>query len=163
MPKLDHKSFSWPLACQEAFRKSRQTISKETIQKVKQCYLSPLYSKIMPGQYDTVYSDKDIDGNKERVAKQQMLVTLTELHSEFVHQNPDCPISLSEFAKNRPRQCRWVWNNGQHRNCTCIIHENFKLLLECTCSYEAGQSTEKIIEKLLCEGATMDCWMGLSN
>lgn len=143
--------------------RAQRKISDETIQKVKQYYLSPLYSKIMPGQHDTVFSDKDADGNKQRVAKQQMLVTLTELHSEFVQQNPDNTISLSEFAKIRPRQCCWVWNKGQHRNCTCIIHENFKMLLQSTCTFKAGQRTEQVIGSLLCEGATMNCWMGLCD
>lgn len=118
-------------------KKIRQQISPETKLKVKEHYLSPLYSKIMAGQYDTVYSDKTSQGHKERVAKQLMLVTLTELHSSFVHSYPDNPISLSEFAKHHPRQCRWVWNNGHHRNCTCIIHENLKLLLEATYSPRA--------------------------
>lgn len=117
----------------------------------------------MPGQYDTVFSDKDANGIKERVAKQQMLVTLSELHSKFIQQNPDSPISLSEFAKIRPRQCRSFWNKGRHRNCTCVIHENFKLLLESTCSYEAGQKTEQVIRKLLCEAATKNCGMGLCD
>lgn len=35
--------------------------------------------------------------------------------------------------------------------------------MEATCTYEAGQKTEKMIEKLLCAGATMDCWMGLCD
>lgn len=76
-------------------RKTRKKISEETIEKVKQFYLSPLYSKIMPGQYDTVFSDKDTHGNKERVAKHQMLVTLAELHSEFLQQNSENKISAS--------------------------------------------------------------------
>lgn len=141
--------------------KQRQKISLATIQKVKQHYLSPWYSKTLPGQWDTVYADKDSKGNKERVAKQLMLVTLTELHSEFVQQNPDNPISLSEFAKHKPRQCRWVWNKGQHRNCTCIIHENFKLLLEATCSSKIGSKTQQIIGDILCEDTQTNCWLGL--
>ncbi len=140
--------------------KYRQMVSKSTIEKVKEYYLSPLYSKILPGQYDTVFSDKDVDGKKERVAKQLMLITLTELHAEFIQQNPHNPISLSEFSKNRPRQCRWVWNKGHHRNCTCIVHENFKLLLQSTCSSKVGSKTEKIIGELLCEDAQINCWLG---
>lgn len=143
--------------------KKRKRVSGDTIEKVKEYYLSPLYSKILPGQYDTVYSDKSYDGKKERVAKQLMLITLSELFTEFTQQNPEHPISLSEFAKNRPRQCRWVWNKGQHRNCTCIIHENFKLLLESTCSSKIGSKTEKIIGEILCEEATNECWLGLCS
>lgn len=141
--------------------KKRQKISSETIKKIKECYLSPLHSRILPGQWDTVYSDKDSEGKKERVAKQLMLVTLTELHSEFTQQNTDNPISLSEFAKNCPRQCRWVWNKGQHRTCTCIIHENFKLLLEATCSSKTLRKTHQIISELLCENIHENCWLGL--
>lgn len=114
----------------------------------------------LPGQWDTVFSKKNSDGSKERVAKQLMLVTLTEL---LVHQNPDNPISLSEFAKNRPSQCRWVWNKGRHRNCTCIVHENFKLLLEGTYSPKVGTKTEKLVGDLLCEQPQMDCWLGLCD
>lgn len=143
--------------------KMRQKIPVETVNFVKDMYLSLLYSKILPGQWDTVYSDKDADGKKQRVAKQLMLLTLTELHSEFVQQYPENPISLSEFAKHRPRQCRWVWNRGQHRNCTCIIHENFKLLLEGLVSSHAAKKTEDLIRDLLCEDAQENCWLGFCD
>ncbi|KAJ6643079.1 hypothetical protein Bhyg_08035 [Pseudolycoriella hygida] len=143
--------------------KHRQGLPIETKNNVREIYLSSLYNKIMPGQWDTVYCDKDAEGNKQRGSKQLMLVTLTELYSEFVQQYPDNPISLSEFANLRPRQCRWVWNKGQHRNCTCIIHENFKLLLEGLFSSGTTQKTEELILTLLCEDAQGNCWLGLCD
>ena len=60
--------------------------------------------------------------------KRLILCKLEELYRLFKEQNPAMKVSLSKFCQERPKWCILVGPKGTHSVCTCIQHENAKLL-----------------------------------
>ena len=80
------------------------------------------YSRQLPGQKDCI----TVDGVK--VSKRLMLVKIEELYRTFKQKHQDLKIGLSKFCSMRPKWCILVGSKGTHSVCTCIQHENAKLL-----------------------------------
>ena len=101
---------------------SRIRVSEETEIAVRAMYEDDEYSRQLPGQKDCI----TVDGAK--VSKRLLLVKIEELYRKFKEKHPDLKIGLSKFCSMRPKWCVLVGSKGTHSVCTCIQHENTKLL-----------------------------------
>ena len=101
---------------------SRQRISQETLTAVKNMYIDDEYSRMLPGQKDF----KKVNG--EKMQKRLMLFKIEELYNMFRQNHPELKIGLSKFYALRPKWCILVGSKGTHSVCTCLKHENAKLL-----------------------------------
>jgi len=100
----------------------RVRLSEETERAVRAIYEDDEYSRQLPGQKDCI----TVDGVK--VSKRLMLVKIEELYRTFKQKHQDLKIGLSKFCSMRPKWCILVGSKGTHSVCTCIQHENAKLL-----------------------------------
>ena len=101
---------------------SRIRVSEETESAVRAMYEDDEYSRQLPGQKDCI----TVDGVK--VSKRLLLVKIEQLYRKFKDKHPDLKIGLSKFCSMRPKWCVLVGSKGTHSVCTCIQHENTKLL-----------------------------------
>ena len=103
----------------------KEKITEATVQAAIAMFMDDEYSRQMPGQKDCV----TVNGVKFQ--KRLMLVTVKELFRSFRYikeNNPNCKIALTKFSTLRPKWCILVGSTGSHNVCTCIQHENAKLL-----------------------------------
>ena len=100
----------------------RQRISQETLTAVRSLYEGDEYSRVLPGQKDYI----KVDG--ERMQKRLILFKIEELYKIFKQKYPELKIGLSKFFELRPKWCILVGSKGSHSVCTCLKHENAKLL-----------------------------------
>lgn len=99
----------------------------ETVDAVKQFYLSDDISACFPGMKDFV-SVKTPAG-REHQQKRRLLGNLRELYQAFKERNPGLGVGFSKFAMLRPECCVFAGPTGTHTVCVCPIHQNFKLML----------------------------------
>jgi hypothetical protein len=140
-------AFSFPVF------KKWPTLPQETQDLVKGFYLLDENSRVLTGTKDTRIITEN--GEKVVVAKRLMSMTLQELFKEFVNAHPAVRIGMTSFAKLRPEQCYWHGYRGFHVQCTCAIHENFKLLLEPL--FGPRPSVRDIIPRFVCDVNNVDC------
>ena len=101
---------------------SRTSVSPEVFDAVRSTYEDDEFSRLMPGQKDFI----NVDGIKTQ--KRLLLMKLEELFRTFKEKHPDLKIQLAKFCSLRPKWCVLVGGKGTHTVCTCIQHENAKLL-----------------------------------
>ena len=101
---------------------TRQRIEETTLTAIKIIYEDDEYSRTMPGKKDYV----TVNGTQHQ--KRLILCKLEELYRLFKEKNPAMKVSLSKFSQERPKWCTLVGPKGTHTVCTCIKHENVKLL-----------------------------------
>ena len=99
----------------------------ETVEMVKNFYLSEEISRIMPGQKDFV--SVVVDGKREHKQKHLVLCNLKEAFQLFKDKYPDAKIGFSKFADLWPKQCVLAGSAGTHFVCVCTIHQNIKLMM----------------------------------
>ena len=90
-------------------------------------------SKILTGT-KVVKPEKDENGRSITVQKRLILSTLKDTYqiykNELTNRNPpEKPIGLSSFAALRPKWCVLAGPKGTHTVCTCIYHQNPKLMV----------------------------------
>jgi hypothetical protein len=99
----------------------RERISDIIKEQVLGFYSDDENSRQMPGQKDCV----SIAGVKHQ--KRLLLFKLTELYTQFKEKHGKV-IGFSKFCVLRPKWCILVGASGTHTVCTCLTHENAKLL-----------------------------------
>ena len=106
--------------------KHGKKLSEDTVNKVKDYYLSDEVSRVMPGKRDFV--SLKINDQKVHCQKRLVLNNLKELHKAFLEENMDMKIGFSSFALLRPKQCVLPGASGTHSVCVCTSHQNIKLM-----------------------------------
>jgi len=92
---------------------------------IREFYLSAECSRILPGQRDTILV-KTPSGDKLRVEKRQMLMSLSDFFAEFKNHHPEAKVSMSSVAMMKPKECYWPGRTGFKRTCLCEIHQKFR-------------------------------------
>ena len=100
----------------------RQKLSAATLNAVDDFYHDDDNSRQLPGLKDYI----KVDGVQRK--KRLLLCTLKELYRSFTETHSSMKISFSKFCELRPKWCVMVGAKGTHTVCTCIKHENAKLL-----------------------------------
>ena len=77
--------------------KRGKTLEEDTVQRVKEFYLSEDVSRQMPGKKDTV--SVLIGGKREHLQKHLLLCNLREAFELFKERNPAIIIGFSKFAE----------------------------------------------------------------
>lgn len=108
--------------------RSGKKLPDVTIQKVRDFYQCDRNSRIMANKKDTVTVKKNEETIK--VQKRLLLSDIKVLHSQFQEQHPEFPIGLTKFAELRPKNCVCAGSSGTHSVCVCVIHENFKMMID---------------------------------
>lgn len=105
-----------------------KAITITEISKVSEFYEDDDNSRVLPG----VKNKKSItvDGVKVLKQKRLLLFNLKELHTKFKLENPDTKIGISKFCELRPQNCVSAGAAGTHVVCVCLLHQNFKLMLD---------------------------------
>ncbi len=96
--------------------KRGKPLSDETKQAVVEFYEDDKFSRMCPGQNDSV-SIRNADGTKEIRQKRMLLANLKEIHLEFKKRHPDLKIGFSSFCALRPKWCVTVDSAGTHNVC----------------------------------------------
>ncbi|CAG7720469.1 unnamed protein product [Allacma fusca] len=130
---------------------------------VREVYLDNEYGRASPNAQETILVPLfDTLGNRktERVAKRRMLLNLNELYQVFTEKHQADEIKISSFAALRPKQCIWPGVSAKHNVCTCIIHENFKFMIEAT---QTQQNVGDYVRRFICFEPEKNCYMGLCD
>jgi hypothetical protein len=145
--RLTEGAFSYPVPS------DRPGMSEETKFLVKRFYLMDDNSRPLPGIRGARYVIEG--GVRTQVARRWILMTLEELFQSFVQTHKDVKIGRSSFAKLKPINCKWPGQKGHHVQCTCIVHENFKLMLQPLLGYQAKLAD--VLPKLVCDVNNASC------
>lgn len=108
-------------------KKGGRRLSNETINLVKNFYLSDDVSRMMPGVKDCISVVEN--GVRQMKQKRLLLNNLDNLYNQCKVSYPNVTISWSKFTKLRPKECILAGKNGTHNVCVCKVHENVKLKL----------------------------------
>ena len=135
-------------------------LATETEEMVHKFYNDNEVSWQAPGMKDFIIK-YDADGEKKRVQKKYLLMTLREAYELFRKQHPDVYIGKSKFSELRPVHIlpqRYTPENV----CVCKIHENVRLLLKAlhTVSPEYKTSFREFISQVVCDQDNFKCMFG---
>ncbi|KAG8239007.1 hypothetical protein J437_LFUL005064 [Ladona fulva] len=121
----------------------------------------------MPGKKDFVSAWKN--GMKEHVQKRLILSNLKELNSHFKEEYADLKIGFSNFALMRPKNCVLPGSSGTHCVCVCTIHQNIKLMINCTGmliltekDYLSIKTYQDCVARVICNPPLPSCYLGVS-
>lgn len=105
-----------------------KTLSSDVESAVLNFYERDDISRLMPGIQDYV-SVKQMNGVRNHVQKRLILCNLNELYTQFKEENMNMKIGFSKFAQLRPKHCVLAGSSRTHTVCTCLHHENIKLMI----------------------------------
>ena len=134
-------------------------IQPEVEMAAKQFYIDDSNSRTGSGERIAIMTE-DIHGQRQRMSKRLILVTLKELYEEFKAKFPEMKIGLTKFSELRPRHCAWPGPKGFHVTCVCVLHENFRVLRAVAGNTE---KTGDFIMRYPCVNATADCHLGFCS
>lgn len=139
-------------------------LPKVTIDKVTSFYNCDDVSRVMPGIKDTV--SMKINGEKQKVQKRLLLMSLKELYVLFKKEHADSKVCFSVFARLRPKNTILPGQSGTHCVCVCTIHQNVKMMLdainirELTASHDKKLNNYKdCLSYIVCPNPTDDCFL----
>jgi hypothetical protein len=122
-------------------------ISDELSDLIKNFYLDPINTRVLPGKYSTINIYDQVLKKSVPTAKQLILVTLNEFYAMFCKNFPNATLSVSKFCSMKPKQCVWSVMKGIHRQCCCSIHENFYLRLK---ACKNNEQVHEIMKRVFC-------------
>ena len=146
----------------ETAKKSGNSLSQSTVDKIIEFYNDDANGRIMPGMTD-IKSIK-IDNKRVQVQKRLMLLDLRELCLLYKESHKENPVGFSTFAKLKPKNCLLAGANGTHIVCVCTIHQNIKLMLQ---ALNIKKLTENLdnplsdykdcLKRITCKNPTNEC------
>jgi hypothetical protein len=122
-------------------------ISPELSDLITKFYLDPLNTRVLPGKYTTINIYDQVLKKSVPTAKQLILVTLNEFYAMFLEKYPNFKVSVSKFCSLKPKQCVWSVRKGIHRQCCCLLHENFYMRLR---ACKNNEQVHEIMKRVLC-------------
>ena len=144
-------------------KKSGRPLPSNVLEEVENFYTSDQWSRLMPGRKDYVKIVKN--DVREQVQKRLLLHNIKELHEKFILEKPEIKISLSTFAKLRPRCCIPVGSKGTHNVCVCHIHQNMRLKFIGMnnelhkIGAECDHSVRDVCKRMVCENSVSACFL----
>lgn len=131
-------------------------------QKVKDFYTDDRISSQAPGLKDFIICRKN--GNKMRVQKRYLYLTLKETYALFCEENPDVKIGLSKFSSLRPSHIL-LRRDIPHNVCLCQKHENIRFLLEALKDkgFNLEPKLKDFIKTAVCDEENETCMNGDCN
>ena len=130
--------------------KRGKSLSKETLDKVRQFYEDDEYSRQMPGKKDCV----SVGGTQYQ--KRLVLCNLSELYAAFKEAHPNVKIGFSKFCSLRPKWCVLAGASGTHSVCVCSMHQNAVLLTD---AVDWDFTYKDLMEKVVCDVESRVCMM----
>ena len=132
--------------------KPGRRLPDETLEKVKEFYMTDDVSRQMPGKKDSI--SMIVDGVKQQVQKRLILLTQYEAFCLFKERFPNIKVGFSKFAEARPKNIVLPGSSGTHNVCVCTYHQNPKLMIA---NSQIGSKPEF---KVIAGGDTGDCYKG---
>lgn len=152
--RKNHGPYSAPVRNKPNKRKITENVAKL----VANFYKDKDNARALPSKRDTIRIRDPETKVWSRVGKYRLLLTLPELYTEFKNAHPNIEISFSSFVLLRPKECVPVGKNMFQNTCTCIIHENFDLML---CALGENVSLDLVLGLGPCDMHEEKCMMGL--
>ncbi|KAG8192006.1 hypothetical protein JTE90_001740 [Oedothorax gibbosus] len=139
-----------------------QTTTNENSKQVIDFFNDDRVSSQAPGMKDFVICREN--GNKIKMQKRYLYLTLKETYALFCEENSDIKIGLSNFCIQRPINVL-LGKNIPHNVCLCQKHENIRLLLKVLhnkCINVAPEFKE-FIKSVVCNDNNELCMTGGCN
>lgn len=128
--KLKKKKMSLPGWWKDAKRKKRKDRIPDDVRAlVREFYLSPDTSRPVPNVREVMWVLDEETGQKRKVQKHVMLMTLAEAFKEFKRQYPEVKVGFSTFKSLKPMHVKKV-SETSRRTCLCTICCNVALKVE---------------------------------
>jgi len=160
-------------------RPSGHPITDELKLKIKHFYMSEDNSRVSSEAHHAVKVANE-EGIKSTEARRYMMLSVRDAYLEFKIENPNEKIGITKFFEEKPKQCKWPGSRGLLISCTCIIHENFQLLIDglksaaydslsgskdpmAAALYAILDNTDELIKYLQCPDATEICNTGFCS
>ena len=134
-------------------------LSKETIDKVVECYERDDISRQAPGRKDVV-NVRNEAGEKEKRQARHLTTSVKEAYALFCEEYPETKIGKSKFAELRPKHVLLL-NKLPHNVCMCRYHENFIDAINAlhnTCR-DFPRYTYELPGRFLCAESMEQCWL----
>lgn len=139
---------------------TRKSLAVTTLEKnVHDFFCLDLISRQLPGIRDFIITQDD-KGEKQKVQKRNMLMTLKEAHKEFLNMFNDCSISFSKFCKLRPTFVQ-LFTSEIHHSCGCIYCSNMQLKLDAMEPFLQLKSIDELMIKVNCHRGNFECASGI--
>ena len=140
-----------------ATKKGNKTLDNDIVSSIKSFYTDSDFVRPMPGAKQVV-ACRQADGSKVYEAQRLILCDLLELYNHFCMANPSMSskVKKSKFCELRPKYCKTVSSTGTHSVCVCVIHQNFKFLVE---KIPGVKHYTEIIQLLVCEESSAACML----
>lgn len=135
-------------------KQTASQLSEETISKVKEFFEKDAISYQAPGSKDYIIT-KDLNGEKVKLQKKYLCMTLGEAYEIFKTENPDVKVCRSKFCELRPIQV-CLRHETPSNLCLCIYHENIRLLLSSI--NVLPNTTSELVRLLVCENCSEECF-----
>ena len=150
-------------------------LPEETRKRIREFFLDPANVRISPRANDSI-SVKNQDGIREKRPRHLLNSTLHEAHEKYLQENPNHPISRSQFCKERPGEVVLMGCAGSHTTCTCIKCRNpemmvstselsdledFKSLIKTTDEARTQVTIDSLLSRVTCESES--CQLGLED
>lgn len=132
--------------------KRGHSLSSALQQSVRDFFLRPENSRVMPGMKDKICF-KDENGIKVTLQKHLLLGTFREIYNDFKTLNPDTKISFSSFSQLKPKEVLPLSQSRHHNVCVCVKHENVNLKCEAIKLYNYGT----LLEACVCDMTAKEC------
>lgn len=141
--------------------KATKIFSEESKEAIIEYYCADKNSWQSPGRKDTISVINATSGEKEKIAKRFLIMSVSELYANFKTEFPEIHVSRAKFFKLRPEhvKCR---KNTPHNICTCIYHENFESLTSCISEkiHQFPSKSSELVKKLCCNNSNESCMRG---
>ena len=152
-------------------KKAGNKLPADSLKVVEAFYNLDEVSRAMPGKKDCV--TVKVDGVRKKVQKRLILCTLREAFFHFQEKNPSVKIGLAKFVELRPKHVVLPGSTGTHTVCTCVYHQNPKLMLAGSHistemefkslvhpDFNSEVKVQHLLAQLVCNPPLVSCWLG---
>lgn len=137
-------------------KKKQKQCFVETTEIVKSFFELESVSRQLPGVKDFI-TLKDELGNKTKIQKRVMLMTVAEAYEAFKKLNPERKISSSKFHSLRPAHVI-IASKAPHNVCCCIYCKNMDFIVDSLSPHlQQIQTTSDLTMKLVCCTDNYEC------
>jgi hypothetical protein len=131
-------------------KRSRRNFFLPTIEKVNEFFYSDIISRALPGKNDYLTITND-DGEKEKIQKRFMQMSVHQAYEQFKETYPDVQISESKFHILRPQNIL-IMSKVPNEYCLCSYCENMSFVFDALKSHTVPsiKSFEDFLSQFSC-------------
>jgi hypothetical protein len=139
-----------------ADRPSRRNLELE--EKVRNFYYNDDISQILGGFKNI--NKYAVNGEIVRLPKRILLLKLEEIHKLFLEKYENFQLSITTFAKLRPKNCIFAGSKETHQVCLCIYCTNLKYCLKGGGFLQKfnKKSYHEVVQIITCPSPTEKCY-----